>query len=392
MNEKASSFFSLHEDRFARLRSIDWWEQEKLASAKVLIIGAGALGNEVIKNLALLGLGHMVIVDMDRVEMSNLSRSVLFREQDRNCFKAECAARTAKELFPGVNIYSIKGNVMCDVGFGFFKWADIVVGALDNREARVFVNKVCALVSRPWIDGGIEVLNGIVRGFAPPATACYECTMSKIDWEILDKRKSCSLLARHAELTGHIPTTATTASIIGAIQAQEVIKFIHNKEVLMGRGYVFEGEFHNSFLVNYSINPKCERHELPPPIKVIPYFNSDTPLQEICDYACQYLTGFDAVEFEREIVHYFTCPNCKKNQLIFLPIVRITPDMLLCDTCNVEYLPSYLHGISAGDVLLKKTVRQIGLPAWDILWVRYKEDYIGIELDGDNPFSLKEFK
>ena len=73
---------SLAEGRFARLEAIEWWDQRRLAAAKVLVIGAGALGNEVLKNLALLGVGHIAIADQDHVELSNLSRSILFRESD----------------------------------------------------------------------------------------------------------------------------------------------------------------------------------------------------------------------------------------------------------------------------------------------------------------------
>lgn len=387
MSKTESSSISLQEDRFARAHSIEWWDQEKLAAARVLIIGAGALGNEVIKNLALLGIGHIVIVDMDRVEISNLSRSVLFRISDRGLSKAECAARAAKELYPGLEAIPVTGNVLGDVGLGFFKWADVVVGALDNREARVFVNKACAVTGRPWLDGGIEVLNGVVRGFAPPVTACYECTMGKTDWENLDKRRSCSLLARRTELLGHVPTTATTASVIGAIQAQEVVKSIHEMDTLLGRGFVFEGESHNSYTVNYSIKPGCVWHEAPPQIEEMTGFDSGTPLREICDCGAKSLGGFDAVEFARDLVHNFTCPNCRTSHDVFQPVHNIGAAEAVCESCGTEYSPSFFHGISKDDELLEKTVGQIGLPGWDILWVRLRENYIGIEISGDNPFA-----
>src|ERR1700722_12037276 len=88
------------EDRFHRFQLIGWWNQDRLASAKVLVIGAGALGNEIVKNLALLGVGHVFIADMDRIENSNLSRAVLFRGSDNGSFKAETAARAARDIYP----------------------------------------------------------------------------------------------------------------------------------------------------------------------------------------------------------------------------------------------------------------------------------------------------
>src|SRR6478736_1926092 len=130
----------LNEERFSRLRAIEWWDQEKVAAARILVIGAGALGNEVIKNLALLGVGHILIVDMDRIEASNLSLSVLFLEKYEGQFKASTAARAAREIYPGIDAQSIDGNLLADVGLGHFRWAQVVIGALDNREARVFTN------------------------------------------------------------------------------------------------------------------------------------------------------------------------------------------------------------------------------------------------------------
>ncbi|HEV8187910.1 MAG TPA: ThiF family adenylyltransferase, partial [Pyrinomonadaceae bacterium] len=81
----------LPEDRYDRQRLIPWWEQERLAAARVLVIGAGALGNEILKLLALSGVGHIMIFDMDRIEVSNLSRTVLFNETDAGALKAEVA-------------------------------------------------------------------------------------------------------------------------------------------------------------------------------------------------------------------------------------------------------------------------------------------------------------
>jgi molybdopterin/thiamine biosynthesis adenylyltransferase len=383
----AATPIQLAEGRFARLEAIEWWDQALLARTRVLVIGAGALGNEVIKNLALLGLGHVVIADMDRIELSNLSRSALFREADEGKLKSECAARAAKQIFPGMETRAITGNILADLGLGWFRWADVTIGALDNREARVFVNAACARVGRPWIDGGIEVLHGVARGFAPPKTACYECTMSAVDWDLLKKRRSCSLLARRAIAQRGTPTTPTTASVIGAIQVQEMIKLLHGRSALLGRGFVFDGAEHSSFTVNYPINPECPWHEPPAPIETWPQANSATKLGVLWQEAAQRLGGVDALDFAREIVQRVECSACGKSEDIFQPAEKIREDQLRCRACGAETSPVFLHSIDDRSGLLEKTAGEIGLPKWDIVWARRGEKAIGFELSGDSPFA-----
>src|SRR5258708_26588733 len=119
----------VRDERFARFERVEWWDQQRLRDARVLVIGAGAIGNEVIKNLALLGIGQLVIADMDTIELSNLSRSVLFREADAGKSKAECAARAAREIYPELDVHAINCNVVAGLGLRYFPWADVLVGA-----------------------------------------------------------------------------------------------------------------------------------------------------------------------------------------------------------------------------------------------------------------------
>ena len=127
---------------------ISWWDQERLRRR-----GArdrrGALGNEIVKNLALLGVGHVFVADRDRVENSNLSRSILFRESDCGRPKAEVAALRAAEIYPEIKVQPFLGNIVYDLGAGVYRWADVILGGLDNREARVAIN----LASRPGRQG-----------------------------------------------------------------------------------------------------------------------------------------------------------------------------------------------------------------------------------------------
>ncbi len=378
-----TDIIDLKEGRFARLEAIEWWDQALLARTRVLVIGAGALGNEVIKNLALLGVGRIVVIDMDRVELSNLSRSVLFRAEDEGRPKAECAAEAARGIFAGVQIVPVTGNVLADLGLGCFRWADVVLGALDNREARVFVNAACARVGRPWFDGGIEVLHGVARGFAPPATACYECTMSEVDWQLLNKRRSCSLVARRAAVERGTPTTPTTASIIAAIQVQEMVKHVHGRPALLGRGFLFDGAGHSSYSVQYTILPGCPWHEPPAPVESVPRFGAETRLGEIWEWAGRRLGGVDALEFARELAERLDCPGCGAQRPLLRQVDLVRADDLVCATCGGECAPVFLHSVQAGSPLLPRRVREIGLPRWDILWARRGNDILGIELAAD---------
>ena len=375
------------EGRFARFSGINWWNQELLNNAKILVVGAGALGNEVIKNLALLGIGNLVIVDRDQIEESNLSRSVLFRATDQGQPKAVVAARSAKAIYPKMHISVRVANVLSDIGLGYFRWADVVVGALDNREARVFVNQACAQVGRPWIDGGIEVLNGIVRGFAPPDSACYECTMSQADWDVLSKRRSCGMLARRAVERGGVPTTPTTASVIGAIQAQEVVKKLHGLETLRGSGFVFEGLTHHSFTVGYPISPDCPWHEPPPTIERTEFFDF-TPMREVREFAKSRLGGLDAVDLSREILQSLQCPDCGGSTDLFKPVEAVSEEDAICAQCGAQRVPNFLHSIPENSPLWDRTAKELGIPAWDVVWARNGSNVLGLEFGGDSSACL----
>ncbi len=385
MSAPVPAVVSLQEGRFARLEAIAWWDQARVAGAKVLVVGAGVLGNEVIKNLALLGVGRVAIVDRDRVETSNLCRSVLFRAADEGRPKARCAARAARRIYPGLRARALVANVLADVGLGWFRWADAVVGAVDNREARLFINRACAQVGRPWFDGGIEVLQGVMRGFAPPATACYECTMGQADWDLLNQRRSCSLLARRAAAERGTPTTPTTGSIIAALQVQELIKHLHGMPALLGAGVVFDGAGHASARVGYPVSPLCPWHEAPPPIEAVPRFGSDTRLAEIWAEGERRLGGLDALDLSRELVERLECAQCRRRRLVCRPADRVTAGQLVCPGCGRESAPVFVNSISAGSPLLRRTVRGAGLPRWDVLWARRGSAAIGFELAGDAP-------
>ena len=177
--EKPLHIPNLRTDRLGTFELISWWEREKVQNAHVLVVGAGALGNDVIKNLALMGIGYIYIVDFDTIEAANLSRSVLFRESDNSRSKAEVAAAHARALNPQIHVQYLNGDVMTQLGLGVIRRMDVVIGCLDNREARLAINRFCYWMNKPWVDGAIQELLGLVRVFVPGQGACYECTLTE---------------------------------------------------------------------------------------------------------------------------------------------------------------------------------------------------------------------
>src|SRR5258708_6222136 len=110
--------FQLVEDRYSRQRLMACWDQEKVSKASILVAGAGALGNEVLKNLALIGVGHILVIDFDRVEVANLSRSLLFREEDIGRPKASTAAQALQQINPEIRVEAIDGDLETHLGLG----------------------------------------------------------------------------------------------------------------------------------------------------------------------------------------------------------------------------------------------------------------------------------
>jgi molybdopterin/thiamine biosynthesis adenylyltransferase len=371
------------EDRFDRFRLIGWWDQSKLSAARALVVGAGALGNEIVKNLALLGVGNVLIADMDRVENSNLSRSVLYRESDNGRCKADVAAEAARSIYPDIRVHAFNGNIVHDLGMGAFRWADVVIGGLDNREARLAINRHCQRVNRPWIDGAIEALAGTARVFLPGDGPCYECTMSQTDWQLLQARRSCNLLTRSEMEQGKTPTTPTIASIIAAVQCQEAVKLLHGMPAIAGRGWVFEGMSADSYLVDYQRKDDCLSHETLTLIHLLDAGVDDLTVGDLLSEARRLLPGAQ-LELCRDMLRSLDCPRCGTSEKLFVSLGKVRAEKAFCPQCDgVRREVKTFFRIGDDPELLDRTLSQIGVPPLDIVVARSGDEAVGFEMSGD---------
>jgi adenylyltransferase/sulfurtransferase len=353
-------------DRYGRLRLIPWWRQERLAAARVLVVGAGALGNEVIKNLALLGVGTVHVIDLDNVEPSNLSRSVLFRAEDGGRPKAEVAASRAREINPDVALIPMRGDVITDLGLGLYADADVVIGCLDNREARLWVNRQCWKVGTPWVDSGIQEIQGVVKVFVPPDSACYECAMTERDYQLLNLRYSCPLLRRDEILEGKVPTAPTIASMMAALEVQEALKLIHGMPVAAGTALVFNGVTNQFYSTKLPFRDDCLSHETYPEPIELP-LGHDRTVVELFAAAEPHLEGPLVLALERDLVVAIDCPRCGWRVEPFRPRTRVSQAEAICPNCQAPGRPEIVNMVEAGSPLAAEPLARVGIPAYDIV-------------------------
>jgi molybdopterin/thiamine biosynthesis adenylyltransferase/DNA-binding transcriptional regulator YhcF (GntR family) len=386
--EKPLHVPNLKTDRLGTFELISWWEREKVREARVLVVGAGALGNEVLKNLALMGVGHLFIIDFDTIEAANLSRSVLFRESDARRSKAEVAAARVRALNPEIHVQYLHGDVTSQLGLGVFRRMDAIVGCLDNREARLAINRFCYWSGKPWVDGAIQELLGLVRVFVPGQGGCYECSLTEAARRDLSLRYSCPLLARQNILLGKVPTTPTIASIIGAMQAQEALKLIHGMPVEPGKVIHFNGMTNSMHTAAYLPREDCESHWTYGAIQELPARADRTTLEDLLRIARADLGAEAVLDLDQELVLSLHCPNCHTTEPVLRPLSEVSFEDGHCPSCGVLRETELSHQITGSEDFLHRTLSSVGVPPLHVVRAHNAQEFRFYELSGDLPDAL----
>jgi molybdopterin/thiamine biosynthesis adenylyltransferase len=217
----------MRHDRYLRHSLIDWFPQERVRAARVAVVGAGAVGNEVVKNLALLGAGAIDVYDFDRVELHNLTRAVFLRESDVGRPKASALAARAGDVDPAVTLHAIEGDFWDTLSLSALAAYDCAIAAVDNFEARVRLNRLCRIAGVDFVSAGIDSRHATVEAFpfAGDASAgCYECHLPASAYRRIAERYSCGGLRKAAAAERLVPTTAITASVAGALAASAALR------------------------------------------------------------------------------------------------------------------------------------------------------------------------
>ena len=378
---------------------LSWFKKDRVRNARVLVAGAGALGNEVVKDLALFGIGHIYVVDFDQIEISNLTRSVLFREEDayNHSYKADIVARRAMEINPQINVTPIVGNLFSEVGLGLYRDVDVVIGCLDSRIARYLLNRLCMRAGKTWIDGSIENLTGAVKVYSPNLS-CYECGLSREEFNHIMLRTGCADVVRSQSSAGRVATTPISASIIGAMQVQEAMKIIHQDaeegspfKTLQGKMLRYEGMTNSMNIYEYSSWKKnCPAHE---------QWNDITDGKELSAT----MSVKDALKYLKSLLDVKALEINMRNNKFIDKIVSDKPEkeynVMIPESKLDEYInsnaelrklsyrtlfhKSFFENIDSDFPYNELTLQQIGIPLFDVIQVATEKGQYFVELTGD---------
>lgn len=378
---------------------LSWFKKEKVKNARVLVAGAGALGNEVVKNLALFGIGQIYVVDFDRIEISNLTRSVLFREEDayNHSYKSEIVAKRAMEINPQIKVVPIVGNLFSEVGFGIYNSVDVIIGCLDSRIARYLLNRLALRAGKTWIDGSIENMTGVVRVYTP-GISCYECGLSREEFNNIMLRTGCADVVRMQGNAGRVATTPISASIIGAMQVQEAMKIIHLSEdepvpfkTLQGKMLRYEGLTNSVNIYKYaSWKSTCPAHERWDNIIKVDLLSAENSVCEVLSILKEVL-NVNAVEINmrnNKFIDKIISDKPEKEFPVQLPESKLDNYITnneelrklsyktLFHKCFIENIDEYFP-------YQEMSLKEIGIPLFDVIQVSTEKGQFFVELTKD---------
>lgn len=363
------------EDRYSRQKLIACWDQEKVRQARILVAGAGALGNEVLKNLALIGVGNILVVDFDRIEISNLSRTVLFREEDLGRPKASTVARALQQINPEIRVEAIDGDLETDLGLGRIREYELVLGCLDSIHARWALNRACLRAGRAWINAAISATVAEVSLHVSSMGACYECGMTEQMWQQISERRSCMHLPRNIPART-LPSTSVIASLAAGLQVNEALAWIH------GQKHLSPGEMLLLSIAPYSLSTistrekqDCLAHET-----YFPSISVDrTPAQITVAGLLKQVPGAVSLQLDFDVLESWICANCGEAP-VGKRLSAAAREEVQCPRCSAQRSPQLTHQINASDPLAAYSLESLGVPARDILRVKTTAGTTHVEL------------
>lgn len=371
-------------DRNARLALLHgWWDRAVVHGARVGVVGAGALGNEILKNLALLDFRHVLLVDKDIVEPTNLSRAVLYRAAHEGEPKVLAAAQALKDLNPDLCVEAIHGDVVHEIGLGRLRELDVIIAGLDSRYVRWWLNRTCHALGIPWVEGATQGSYGHAVVFLPGDAPCYECSFSDSDRAALKRVASCGQLQIDAATQGRIATSPTVASLVGATQVHLAMELLHRRPVESGRSLLFNLEIPEAFPSGRRRALDCPAHFKWEPM-LVSEFGTDVTIADLLGLVATEIGAPATLELRWDLVWEFNCYSCGERTPVRRPRGLITASDAFCPRCESERSAKIIYRLTT-EAHGELSLADVGIPPNDIVQVRGPKGSMWVELTGNRP-------
>ena len=306
------------------------------------------------------------------------------------------------EINPQIKVTPIVGNLFSEVGFGIYRSVDVVIGCLDSRLARYLLNRLCMRAGKTWIDGSIENLTGAVKVYTPGIN-CYECGLSREEFNIIMLRTGCADVVRTQTSAGRVATTPISASIIGAMQVQEAMKIIHldsdenhQFKTLQGKMLRYEGMTNSMNIYRFaSWKRNCPAHEKWENIIEAKEMSASLTIRETMKKLKKILDA-KALEINmrnNKFIDKIVSDRPEKEFEVMVPESKLDD----CINSNPEmkqlsyrtlFHKSFYEVIDRHFPYLDMTLQQIGIPPFDILEVVTDKGLYHVELTSDSELFI----
>jgi len=231
-------------ERYDRQMNIQGWgqkSQERLKSSKVLVVGVGGLGCPVSLYLAAAGVGHLILVDRGRFELSNLNRQILGQTSDIGRLKVEVAKERLLALNPEITVDALAMEITDDNAKDLVHGVDVVVDCLDNWRTRFILNEACVREKRPLIHAGVSEFHGQLTTIIPGKTPCLRC-----------------IFPENPPERERIPVLGATPALLASLEVMETIKLITGTGTpLAGKLLYVDGKDMDFAVIEVKKNPNC---------------------------------------------------------------------------------------------------------------------------------------
>ncbi len=369
-------------DRYARQQHIPGWSQAHLSAATILVAGAGALGNEVLKNLALLGVGHLIVVDMDQIEISNLSRTILFHADDLGHAKATTAARALRRINPDVQVTALDGDLRAVLGLGRLRRCTLALGCLDNQEARSLLSRMCLAAQVPLLDGAMWAMGGEVRAFLSADGPCFDCLLTPDERVDLGLRYSCTGGFRPSDDAPPAPTTITTTAIIAGLLTQAAVHWLNGQALSDGTALVYNGQatkLHRTTLRRDSACP----HHVPldwSEVRALSGTAATLTARTVLQQAAAYLGADPTLDLGHDLLLAFHCPTCDVEVPVLHLLGQIAATQAICPQCSTQRRAQTTSTVMWDDAWADEPLARLGVPDGEVISVRTGEQVLLYEL------------